>query len=449
MKKGLRKIICAVVALCAALPCAVSPVFANSGHRYEYGITGSGAVIRNEESVLAVEHEKLTFDIHSFPDYPDISGYDSTVTAEYTFVNTSENTVTTSMAFPIESDPYCSGDALPPVITLNGEEIEVETRHTYGGYYYFEEGVKDIYDGFYEDDFYKPDTMVTEYIVKVGTRRNDLINLTGRVTCGDGARFMAGGGNSEKSIWFHVNDYHNTATFYVFGDPDDFACEWSCEEYKEHLFKPDEYVPCDRTVTVTKTRETTLKEFALEYREADCAVSEVDWYNAIVTRFYFGKDAGYDNRDLNVNNFTKWYLYDITLSAGESVVNTVTAPIFPRWKDSYSPDVYIYRYYLSPAQSWQSFGTLEIEINTDYYEVFTSSVDFTEREGGYVAELDGLPESELTFTLCSAPDPKTELGSVGVTLLVIVLVILFIALIFTLGPVIFAIVYLIKSRKKK
>ncbi len=449
-KKYLKFIFAAFACVCA-VPCAVSPVFANSGHVYEYGVTSSGVVVRNEQSVLAVESEKLTFDIHGFPDYPDISGYDSTVTAEYKFVNTSENTVTTSMAFPIDPDPHCSGEALPPVICVNGEEVAVETHHTYGLYSSFYYEVKYIYDGFYEDEFYTPDTKVTEITVEVGTKRKDSIKLTGKVTCGDGARYMAGGGHPENTISFYLNgysDYNKRASFYVFGDADEFAAEWSCAEYKDHLFRPGEYVPCSRSVTVTKTREMTLKEFALEYREQDSVVSETDWYNAVVMQLGDEKDTGYVYRDLYEDNFTRWYLYDVTVGAGESVTNTVTAQIFPTRKEQYSPDVYIYRYYLSPAQSWKSFGTLEIEINTDNYLTLTPSLSFTGKEGGYVAKLDGLPEGELAFALCTDPDPELENGGLIILIVVIVLIVLA-GLAFTLGPVIVAIVYLVKSRKKK
>ncbi|MDE7075692.1 MAG: hypothetical protein K2O62_00025, partial [Clostridia bacterium] len=66
MKKGLRKFLSAVALLAAALPCAVSPVLANSAPRWEHGETAAGTIVRNENSVLAVESEKLTFDICDF-----------------------------------------------------------------------------------------------------------------------------------------------------------------------------------------------------------------------------------------------------------------------------------------------------------------------------------------------------------------------------------------------
>ena len=127
--------------------------------------------------------------------------------------------------------------------------------------------------------------------------------------------------------------------------------------------------------------------------------------------------------------------------------NTVTVPLLPSVNEYYSPDVYEYEYYLSPAQSWQSFGTLEIEINTDYY-LTSQSESFNEREGGYSVKLEKLPEGELEFSLCTTPNPKYEGDSFSVAGIVILLVVLIVFLIIFVGPVIFAIVYLVKFSVK-
>ena len=54
MKKRVLKIISAVVALCAAVSCAVSPVFAISVPDRESGVTASGAIVRGAKRALAV-----------------------------------------------------------------------------------------------------------------------------------------------------------------------------------------------------------------------------------------------------------------------------------------------------------------------------------------------------------------------------------------------------------
>ena len=147
-------------------------------------------------------------------------------------------------------------------------------------------------------------------------------------------------------------------------------------------------------------------------------------------------------------NFLIWYTYDVEVAPNGSIVNSVTAPIFPSIDYAYDPLVYEYKYFLSPAAGWQSFGKLEIVINTEYY-VTGTSVSFDKTEGGYVATLDGLPSKELSFSMCTEQDPRYKRDSFAVAFFTIVLVVLFAVEIVCLGSVIFAVVYLVKSRKRK
>ncbi len=459
MKKGVLKIIAAVVALCAALPCAVSPVFANSGPQREHGVTASGAIVQGEKSALAVESEKLIFDIKDFPEYGKADKYQSTVTAEYKFVNTSENTVTTSMAFPLGRHPdyfdYSGVKAFSPEITVDGEDAEVETRHTYGNYDSFAECVKLISDEWYSDDFYNVDLPVTEYSVSMNFSDYDYAYAVGEVTCdGTKARYF---GNDydlgEMRYYFEkttqtVTPYAKKSDgrqyFYVLGDDSAFFCEWHAEVWSRNGYKR-----VDLPVAVKKTREITLKEMVLGLRDDKSAVSDIDFYNGVVRQFeddacvlpeyrqYFGDE-----------NFLIWYTYDVQVEPNGSIVNTVTSPIFPTIDYFYTPNVFGYEYLLSPAAEWQSFGTLEIVINTHYY-VTETSVGFDKTEEGYVATLDGLPSKELSFSLCTDPDPEYHKNVFGIAVITIALVFLFAVELVSLGSVIFAIVYLIKSRKKK
>ncbi|MDE6691453.1 MAG: hypothetical protein K2K04_05720, partial [Clostridia bacterium] len=449
MKKGLRKIICAVVALCAALPCAISPVFANSGHRYEYGVSGAGVLTPNENSVLAVESEKLTFNIPDFPRYGNsLSNYKSTVTAEYEFVNTGDSAVVTSMAFPIGVNPNYYGDLREPEIKVDGAAVEVQTRHTMGSYRYFADSVKYIYDDYYSDDFYTPDMEVTHYELTVEVPSSGYF-LKGNVECGDGARFITWLG-TEDEIDKYLDKGTNVLDFYVVGDTENFNCVWEFKKWQKHMFSGGEYVQTDRTFPIREVVEsTTLKELILSYRSKDSVVSEMDWYNAFV--------SGYGNRkyisecDLATHTdyyFLAWYTYDVQVEPNGRFTNTVTVPLLPSVNDDFRPAVYNYEYYLSPAQSWQSFGTLEIEINTDYY-LTAHSVPFKEKKGGYSVRLEKLPEGELEFALCSEAVPRYAGDSLSAEGFTVLLVILIIAEIATLAPVIIAIVYLIKSRKKR
>lgn len=127
--------------------CAV-PVFANSAQSYWEGVDQSGAIIVDGDSPIIVEKELLTFDLQEFPknyyaDVGDFLAYTGKVTAEYTFYNPSEMTVTAKLLFPFGCEAqyadfydYENGVRLENVdtdkynILMNGETIEKKILYT-------------------------------------------------------------------------------------------------------------------------------------------------------------------------------------------------------------------------------------------------------------------------------------------------------------------------------
>lgn len=110
----------------------------------------------------------------------------------------------------------------------------------------------------------------------------------------------------------------------------------------------------------------------------------------------------------------RWYEYKITVGPGERIVNTVTAPIYPSIDGRYEPPIYEYTYLLSPANTWAEFGNLDIVVNTPYYMITDGEViAFEQTDSGYSVHLTGLPEGELTFTLCSEATTKIPVRNGG------------------------------------
>ena len=100
----------------------------------------------------------------------------------------------------------------------------------------------------------------------------------------------------------------------------------------------------------------------------------------------------------------------MTVPAGETVKNEVTAPLYPDIDDHFDPAVYTYNYLLSPARGWAGFGTLDIEIITPYYLIESDIFPkFEKTESGYATSLGGLPSGELTFSLSADPDPDRRI----------------------------------------
>lgn len=106
----------------------------------------------------------------------------------------------------------------------------------------------------------------------------------------------------------------------------------------------------------------------------------------------------------------QWYEYELSLAPGQRLVNRVTAPIYPDINGSKEPPVYTYTYLLSPANTWDKFGTLDIVINTPYYLTRNNLQRFTKTDTGYTLSLNHLPEDELVFYLSASPHSKDNLS---------------------------------------
>ena len=143
----------------------------------------------------------------------------------------------------------------------------------------------------------------------------------------------------------------------------------------------------------------------------------------------------------------------LTFAPEETLVNTVSAPLYPSVNRNYVPPVYSYTYLLSPAAGWADFNNLTIRIYTDMYllrgetrksvtnpdgsvTVTGETVDFLKDGGVYEARFEKLPDGDLTLFLCASENPeryKPPLGKVtkiiitlstGIGLIVIATIIL-------------------------
>ncbi|MDE7379488.1 MAG: DUF4424 domain-containing protein [Clostridia bacterium] len=479
----------AVVSVCALLlPNASVGAHANSGPAMEYGVTGAGVQVRHENSALAVESEKLTFDINQFPEQTCLpveegNEYSAYVTAEYKFKNTSGYALRTSMAFPLGTTPdyyYDQPNVLDATITVDGQVVQSQTRHTYGGYHLysnFNEGALEISDDWYETDFYKPDMPVTMYTVKVDRGSYSDIAARATITCNKNkARYSCGNGYGNKmNFYFYETSQsydslveNGQYVFYIFGDKSAVNIEWRVEEeyYRYGLFGTSsfEYREVDLPVEVTEVTDkdgrpvyATLKDFVLSRRQPNSVVSEKDFYNGIMRHFFIDndEDAGayagdFRNYSCSDSWFCTWYTYEVEVAPYASFVNTVTAPLYPTIEYTYSPYVYTYDYYLSPAKGWAGFGSLEVNINTPYY-AYTMPDKFVKTETGYTAHYDKLPDGELTFKLCTVENPDYSPKRVGVSLMPLVYIISGIIVMVQLViivAVVFSAVYLVKSNVK-
>ena len=406
-------------------------VFANSAQSYWEGVDRAGAIVTDGESPIVVEHELLTFDVQEFPqnhywEEAEFLAYPGKVTAQYTFYNPSDLTVTAKLLFPFGREPWYGADAGTDAkkydILIDGQPVEKTVRHTLSdnGQFTLEQDLALISDDFAQDDFYSPDMTVTAYkfsISGVDTTTYKAATVAFDVPKGLGSyrfylpeyRGSQRQNNGDMRVVIHAKE---SFYIYVIGEPLTEMPEFKF--YENGAARDSERI--SGTATFVDSQTMTLQEFVLQDWSEEIGVSETDWYNA--------KLAGLKNGQHNQNypvlfrnsygdftqNLMRWYEYEITLQPNQRIVNTVTAPIYPSIDLHYDPDIYGYTYLLSPAKTWKSFGKLDIVINTPYYITVSSLDGFEKTETGYKANFDGLPNGELNFVLSTAENPEPESG---------------------------------------
>lgn len=392
---------------------------ANSAQRYFEGIDSTGALVDMENCPIVVDKEDLDFYIEYSDDAPsrdDIYyaarfGY---VTATYTFRNPSENTINMDVVFPYGYAPKndkivekeCS-------VKVDGEDVAWKKRYTLKEYYRFNavDDMQLIKDGFDQDEYFYTDKKVYKYVYSV----NDNVN-------GRKLEFQFAS-SSDRKI---VTDYYSYSgsstlyvdtvgkqelTFYVIGEDLDLA---ACEETVINEQKGG------HLTLVSRTEQTFGDELAFINRPKDSDISDVDWYNALSSKFDYVRNVtvfspqyltvlGIDGYNGGYELF-RWCQYTLSIAPGQSVVNAVTVPLFPSVDVHYDPDVYEFTYYLSPATTWAGFKDLTVNIHTNGYVLKYQDKGFEKVDGKYTYHTDTLPSGELTFKVCNEEKPTTQYG---------------------------------------
>lgn len=405
-----------IFALCILL--ALAPmVSANSGPTYWDGTTASGMLVTGEDCPIVVEHENLTFHISELPekglwDDEKFFDYDDRVTAEYTFYNPTDGDVTVKLLFPFGVRPVYVPDGMTDfqkyTVTADGQPVETVLRHSlsWGDFDMGRDSAR-LHEGFMEHDFYGPDLPVTKYILHpegVDWAEYDTVRAKVRLdTDPSRTKYIVDPGNSFSTEKDHTLaggalGVRDTAEMYIIGQIPEKSLEWT-------LFWDDK--PIKGTMELVSTEQMTLMEYILSTRPEGSDASDADWYNASV-QMMDRSECGYGYLDVIYRlDLMCWYEYELTIPAGERLDNTVTAPLYPDVHSGWDPPIYHYKYLLSPAKGWADFGSLDIFIRSRYILRECNLDGFEDTGYGYELHLDGLPEKELEFVLCSSahPDP--------------------------------------------
>ena len=415
--------IIAAGAIFAVLGGRAEKTFANSAQRYYYGFDSGGVAVKFKEGLVSVKSETLTFDISSagLKDYNYGKKSAGTVTASYELFNEGETAAKVGLLFPLGQSGYEEeklSDAY--AVKRNGEDVEKKIRHSFkwsGEDFDLEKDCKSLYDGYKEDEFYSPELKVykREYSVAGTDFENAVFGCSvsksaERGIMADILRYESSYGETR----FYGRVKENKFTIYFLGeDKADFHLKINI--YKS--FEIENEKPTGAVVTPLSVEETTFGEMVEQSRISAKAaeVTKEDWYNAVISYLYAsGRSLTEPYFDAAAYNLLRWYEYELDFAAGETLVNEVTAPLYPAVDAWYSPHKYIFVYLLSPAKTWKSFKNLTVKINTDMYltegDISFAGQSLTKSDSGYEAKFEVLPESELVFTLCASENPERAGG---------------------------------------
>lgn len=486
MKTLVRKLSIAAAALIAAV-CIVALVpnigtaSANSAIRFYEGNIPSGVIMTDRDCPVVVKREELFFNLPTVdPDdilvwsKPNVGAeYRNYVRATYTLHNPASYDVTATLAFPFGSTPYYFNenehvDTDKYGVKLDDEPVDKKLRHTYieNGYYNYEfsaeRDLARLRDDYAEDEFFNSDTVVYRHECYV---HFDSIGVEYRLMTVNGFRFTADcqARNYLSNGSWHTGLYVESGqTFYLytFGeDTENFGSEVkSVAFYKDGDTAELKYRDkTDGALFVKSTEKLTVDDLIYSNYDEDGEVSRMDWYNAVqdkidlfcptvpdeyISNYMFSVEKG---------ELMRWYEYKITIESLATVKNEVTAPIYPDINAEFEPEIFTYRYLLSPATGWADFADLEIAIATPHYMIYSSVGSFDYRDGVYVAEFGSLPDGELTIQTCASKDPTHSVNIAWTVVgVIIILVIVGICVTFV-GTIIAAIVLVVKysSRNKQ
>ncbi len=428
----MKKILAFVMILVMLQPVTA---FANSAPTHWRGSDANGIIIGEDNCPIVVEKEVLTFDIWNMPTQyhgeTGIFGGDK-FTAEYTLHNPTDMDITATVLFPFgKKGDYYSVDFMTNrefinnyySVKIDGREIEKEKRYTFYPYNYEEFDILwhsgRISDGYRGDEFFNPGQKVTKYVVDCDQTGEDKILKLEWENKNDGTLLYTTHYNSGK---FYDNSltltYHFDGDFiyYIVGTGPNRPQIGVFEENEERVYEGSG----ESVERLTESVEMTLEDFLTDneyikesFEKLD--IMQADKENILADMFAYSRRGNEDRAFADHMNYYSipeelmcWYRYEITIPAGGTVVNTVTAPLFPDVQTNREPDIYIYNYLLSPATKWRDFGNLEIVVNTPYYITESNVENFEKTETGYKSTFDTLPDGELSFTICEAEKPKVE-----------------------------------------
>ncbi len=455
MKKSIEKYIYTFVLIAVAVLSSVF-IFAPEGvasansawFKYD-GVDSVGAIVRDKNCPIVVDREDLTFDIYkddigSFYEYENPAGK---VSAKYTFRNPTDITAKVGLIFPFGYAPEYKSETSAErdnkkyySVTQDGADIHKRIRNTYRPrrredydivQFDLNTDTEYLSEDYIETDELKKDTKVYKYVCHA----KDGYDIPQKV-------YVSWNDDIEGKVFCNFSNYDDYGYYeykrvYVKCDENGDAVFYSTQDILSSLMIKSG----SNLLYYDAAGEDTLFNAVMSTYGEENGVEEVDWYNSFVARYY--NCNTFINTNFNVEDRFRWYDYTLEFAPYQTIVNEVVAPLYPHVTREYTPRMHDYTYLLSPAKSWASFGEFHLRINTDMYVKNVSVGKMKKHKGYYEYSCQGLPDGELTFSMCKSPAPITTDAWWGLVITGIVLAVTSVIWI----PIVAVII--VKVRKKR
>ena len=376
-------------------------VLANSAIKSWSGADGHNTAVMTEDCPVICQHEDLVFDIPvSYQTEEDYFRKDreASVSATYTLHNPTEQAVDVRLAFPFGKSPYyvdyhsiTENELLETYSILrNGENLEYKVRQTLAiGDFKVSEDIARLRDSYNQEGFFTPEQKIYLVTYEIdGTERDISLTLPddNSYRIMDSSYKSLSRKDGSVTLTYHVRDGKQAKTIYICG-ANVGNRDWDSAGVK-----------------FISAKEMTFLDFTHNMYH-DSLISDVDWFNIWADYCnHYGASNVFDFPSEILRYTMRWLEYSLHFEAGETLTNTVKAPIYPDIDSFYHPSVFTYHYLLTPASGWASFGDLDITVKTPDFLIRDNT--FTKGEGQYTKHEDSLPKSELSFALCSVEKPE-------------------------------------------
>jgi len=399
-------------------------VYANSGPVYWQGYPASDIMTIDRNSPIEVKSENLTFDFSDGNN--DSYSVTANVIAEYEMTNPTNETQFVQMAFPfIERLDNINYDDIK--ITADGKELayEVYIGKSINSYensfeeneeenFDFDEIINTISNDMYKAKSFTADEIGKLYYIEIKPTTDMEIDFTVDFTYDqEKTNILIKNFNSfnrnDGKVMIATGCYEpQIAEIYVLGEDIDLNIKgYTIGSSKEEtdLFT---YEISEKEVDV----KTYLLDYIRSYYYANFEhISDVQLYNLYASALdkYFVNNMGFcSEHDIFSESgheriITLVYTVEFLPDSDQKVSVSYRTKGTMDKRNTTSPQ-YLFDYILNPAENWNRFNNLNIEIITpqEASYIIDSSIELNKEEGNiYTATLERLPEEDLSFTLYS------------------------------------------------